>query len=184
MGVFDILGRFAEVLVKLVPHLLLIRATCGGVKWVNGKKVVGLGPGLHWYWPITTDVDVIVTARQTLNLPTQVLTTKDRKSVVVGGLVVYRIMDVVRAIGERNFDVDDTVRDVCMAALMEVVSDLDFDDLLTNPKDVSVNLKQSARKALRKFGVSVVHAFLTDLSQCKTYRLIGDGDGNKRIAVS
>lgn len=176
MNLFALLGNCLETIIKLLPRLIIIRATCGGVKWVHGKKVVGLGPGLHVYWPIVSIVEQIVTARQTLNLPTQVLTTKDRRSVVVGGLVVYRIVDVVQAIGERNFDVDDTARDVCMAALMEVVSDMTFDELLGNPKDVSIKLKRQARKSLRRFGVGVVNAFLTDLSQCRTYRFIGDGD--------
>jgi regulator of protease activity HflC (stomatin/prohibitin superfamily) len=176
MNIFSILGEFMGLIIKCFPHLLNVRATCCAVKWVKGKKVVGLGPGLHWYWPITTVVEQIVTARQTLNLPTQVLTTKDRKSVVVGGLAVYRINDVVRAIGERNFDVDDTVRDVCMAALMEVVTDIEFDEFFSDPRDVSRRLTTRARASLRKFGVYIVSASLTDLSQCRCYRVIGDGN--------
>jgi hypothetical protein len=45
--------------------ILIIRATHGGVKWVRGKRIKALGPGLHIWWPLTTEVEVIVTARQT-----------------------------------------------------------------------------------------------------------------------
>lgn len=181
MNVLTIIGQFFEFFIRLIPHIQIIKATCSGVKWVRGKKVVGMGPGLHWYWPITTELEVVVTARQTLNLPTQVLTTSDKRSVVVGGLIVYRIGDIVLAIGEKNFDVDDTARDVCMAALMEVISGMTFDELLSSPTTASSKLKRQARSKLRKFGVGVVNAFLTDLSECRTYRLIGDGNSGKPV---
>ena len=48
-------------------------------------------PGLHVDWPLTTEVEVIVTARQTLAIPDQVLATKDGKKIVVKTLVVYKI---------------------------------------------------------------------------------------------
>jgi hypothetical protein len=37
-----------------------------GVKWVRGKHIKPLDPGWHIYWPLFTEVEVIVTARQTL----------------------------------------------------------------------------------------------------------------------
>ena len=47
---------------------------------------------------------MIVTARQTLAIPDQVMVTKDGKKVVVKTLVVYKIPDPVRAIGKLNWD--------------------------------------------------------------------------------
>ena len=36
-------------------------------------KIKALLPGLHFYWPLTTEIEVLVTARQTLAIPDQVL---------------------------------------------------------------------------------------------------------------
>ncbi len=86
---FAWLSQLIETLYKFVPHILIIRATHGGVKWVRGKRIRLLSPGLHFYWPLTTEVEVVVTARQTLAIPDQVMATKDGKKVVVKTLVVY-----------------------------------------------------------------------------------------------
>src|SRR5688572_16869595 len=121
-GALGWIGQIVEWLGRFVPRLLIVRSTHGGVKWRSGAQPVPMGPGLHVYWPLVTDVEVIVTARQTDNLATQVLTTKDGQRVVVGVVVVYRIADVVQAIGERNWDHASTIADVTQAAIVSVIA--------------------------------------------------------------
>ena len=87
---FAWLNQLIETFYRFFPHILIVRATHGGVKWVRGKNIKPLSPGLHIYWPLTTEVEVLVTARQTLAIPDQVLATKDGKKVVVKTLVVYK----------------------------------------------------------------------------------------------
>ena len=106
---FAWLSQLIETFYRFIPHIIIIRATHAGVKWVRGKHIKPLMPGLHLYWPLTTEIEVLVTARQTLAIPDQVLTTKDGKKVTVKTLVVYKIRDVVQAIGKQNWDVDSTV---------------------------------------------------------------------------
>ena len=108
---FSWLGKLMETLHKLIPHILIIPSTHSGVKWVRGGNIRLLAPGLHFYWPLTIAVEVIVTARQTLAIPDQVMATNDGKKLVVKTLVVYRIPDPVRAIGKLNWDVDTTIHD-------------------------------------------------------------------------
>ena len=119
---FAWLGQLVETLYRFIPHILIIRATHGGVSWVRGKHIKLLAPGLHLWWPLTTEVEVIVTARQTLAIPDQVMATKDGKKVVVKTLVVYKIPDPVRAIGKLNWDVDTTINDLTQSAVVRVVA--------------------------------------------------------------
>jgi hypothetical protein len=70
-------------------------------------------------------------ARQTANLVAQSLLTKDGKQVAVGGVVVFAIGDAVAALS-RNWDVTDTIGDVTMTAITEVVTTRTLDDLLAN----------------------------------------------------
>ena len=163
-------------LLSFVPRPVIVRATHGGVKWPWGKKPKEMKPGFHWYWPFSTEIEVIPTARQTLNLKTQALMTKDRQQVAVGALAVYTINDVVRAIGKRNFDIDATVYDITQAAIVEAVTKWNLDDLLTNISGkVETQLTRTVQKRLRQFGVRVQRAALTDFSTAAVYKILSDG---------
>lgn len=82
----------------LVSSGMIRRAEATHRHPVTGHKIKAMAPGLHFYWPLTTEVEVLVTARQTLAVPDQVMTTKDGKKIVVKTLVVYKIRDIVHAI--------------------------------------------------------------------------------------
>ena len=155
------------------------RATHGGVKWVRGKNIKPLSPGLHIYWPLTTEVEVMVTARQTLAIPDQVLATKDGKKVVVKTLVVYKIRDVVHAIGRVNWDVDTTINDLTQSAVVRVVATHTYEEIMKAIADESMTttLTKEVRKELRPFGVHIVRSKLVDFAECKVFKLMTESGG-------
>jgi len=169
-----------ETFFSVFPRLMLIRTTHKGIKWRHGNNVSCLDPGLHWYWPIVSDIDVVVVARRPLNLPSQVLMTKDKHPVALGGFVVFWINDVVKAYGERNWDVEQTVGEISTAAIVETVMQNNLDDLLAGiasgpESDLMTNLTESCKKATRQYGVAVQRCGLTDFCTCQTFKLLGDG---------
>jgi regulator of protease activity HflC (stomatin/prohibitin superfamily) len=100
--------------------------------------------------------------------------SKDGKQVVAGGVVVYSINDIVKAIGERNYDVDDTINDISQAAIVEVITAWDFDSLLAEISgEVEDQLTESCRREMHKYGVYIHRAALTDFSSCKAINLLG-----------
>jgi regulator of protease activity HflC (stomatin/prohibitin superfamily) len=124
-------------------------------------------------------MDQIVVARQTLNLPTQTLMTRDKQQIIVGAFVVYNIKDAVQAIGERNWDVESTVGDITQAAIVEEITKRTLDELLEGvsggrDSNLSKALTGNCRKQLRPFGVRVWRCGLTDFSTSRVYRLIGN----------
>ena len=171
---FAWLGQLFETVYKFIPHILIIRATHGGVAWKRGKHVRLLVPGLHLWWPLTTEVEVIVTARQTLAIPDQVMVTKDGKKVVVKTLVVYRIPDPVRAIGKLNWDCDTTINDLTQSAVVRVVATHDYDEIMAGIRDESLTktLTKETRRELRQFGVHVTRCKLVDFADCKVFKLL------------
>jgi len=173
-GAFAWLSQLIETFYKFVPHILIVRATHGGVKWVRGKNIKPLDPGLHFYWPLTTEVEVIVTARQTLAIPDQVLTTKDGRKVVVKTLVVYKIRDVVHAIGKLNWDVDVTINDMTQAAVAHVVATHTHDEVMQGIADetLTTTLTRAVRKELRQFGVHVTRCKLVDFAESRVLKLM------------
>jgi regulator of protease activity HflC (stomatin/prohibitin superfamily) len=171
---FAWLNQLFQAIYQLFPRILIVRATHGGVKSVRGEHVKLLLPGLHVYWPMMTDVEVIVTARQTLAIPDQVMATKDGKKVVVKTLVVYKIPDPVRAIGKLNWDVDTTINDMTQAAVVRVVATHTYDEIMAGIRDESLTktLTKETRRELRQFGVHVSRCKLVDFADCKVFKLL------------
>lgn len=165
-------GEIVHWVGMFIPRLLIVRATERGIKWVHGKKVVAMQPGLHLYWPIVTEFTIRVVARQTLNMPAQILITKDKKQVVVAGVVVYNVNDIVKAIGEQSWDVDETVSDLAQAAIVGVITNTDFADLACLDDEIIDELTNAARKKLKKFGVHIEKTFLTDFCTTKVLRIV------------
>jgi len=171
---FAWLNQLFQAFYQLFPRILIVRATHGGVKWVRGKHVKLLAPGLHVYWPLVTDVEVVVTARQTLAIPDQVMATKDGKKVVVKTLVVYKIPDPVRAIGRVNWDCDTTINDLTQSAVIRVIATHTYEEIMTGIRDESLTktLTQETRRELRQFGVYINRCKVVDFADCKVYKLL------------
>ena len=171
---FSWLSQLIETFYRFIPHIVIIRATHAGVKWIRGSKIKAMPPGLHWYWPLTTELEVLVTARQTLAIPDQVLTTKDGKKITVKTLVVYKIRDIIQAIGKANWDTDATVNDLTQSAVMRVVATHTLGEILGGIADESITatLTKEVRKELRQYGVYIVRAKLVNFAETKVFKLL------------
>ena len=163
-----------EWLGKLIPRIIIVKATHAGVKYVCGSKVVKLNPGIHVYWPIVTDYELHPVARQSVNLPTQVIMTADKKPVVIGVVAVYTIHDVV-AVLAKNWDIDETVSDITQTAVVEVVSKATLDELISKIRtDIKAQLTTTTRKLLKPYGLRISKCAVTDFSTCRVIKLVGD----------
>jgi len=176
-SIFGWLGQIFDAILSFIPRLVIVRATNNAVKWRHGKKAIPVKPGLVWYWPLVTELDHQVVARQTLNLPNQNLTTADDIPVALSGFVVYTIHDVVLAVGEKNYDVDDTLSDLAQAAIVEEVLSLTYEELregAAGGRDSEVNesLTQNLAEQLLEFGVRVERAGLMNFTKARVYRII------------
>jgi regulator of protease activity HflC (stomatin/prohibitin superfamily) len=171
---FSWLSDIFNAVLRLFPRPVIVRATHSGVKWRWGRYVKKMHAGWDWVWPLTTEWEIIVTARQTNNLPNQALVTLDKQQVVAGALVVFSIKDVVQAIGERNWDVNATVNDISEAAIVGVVTRWKLDDLLQNlTGKVEEELTEACRKQLRQYGIYIQRCCFTDFAPCRIYKIMG-----------
>lgn len=164
-----------------IPRVLIVRSTHGGVQWKTKltdddaePEVIELKPGLHWYWPLTSDIDLIVTARRPVDIPTMSLLTKDGKSVIVSAAVVFRINDVIKALGEKNWDVDSTLVDVTQSVIFNAVRSRTFAELLDQPTALLNELTENTKKGVSKFGILVESVLAKDFDASRTYRILGD----------
>jgi regulator of protease activity HflC (stomatin/prohibitin superfamily) len=171
---FSFLNDIIQSLLKFIPRPVIVRLTHGGVKWRFGRWAKEMKPGFHIVWPLVTDWEVIVTARQTHHLATQSLVTKDGKQIAVGTLIVYSVRDIMKAIAERNWDTDSLVNDISLAVVVDEITKLMYDDLHQEIADrVAYELTQKCRKQLRQYGVYVHRVRLTEIAPVRTLKILG-----------
>lgn len=173
---FAWVGYVVDWIGAWIPRMKIVRSTHAGVRFKRGRDPSLIEPGLCWYWPMTTEVEIIPVARQTHNLPTQSLTTKDGKKVIVGGVVVYAVKDVVAAIAN-NWDVSATINDITMCAITHVITKQNYAAILENLTDkVQSDLTKETRKKLAAYGIRVYRTSVTDFSTAVVIRNIGGGN--------
>lgn len=174
-GLFAWVQQLWEFLVSLIPHLDLMQANYGGVKFKRGGRVVPIRPGLYWYWPIVTSVQSIPTRRQTMTLDSQTLQTRDDFTVTASAVVVYEVNDVQKALVD-TWDVEDTISDVALYAVVQAITSRDYEQIREEMTGaIPTEVKNRCKKDLRQFGILVKDAFLSECASTTAYRLMGDG---------
>lgn len=171
---FSWLGQIFEALLQFVPRRVIVRATEGGVKWSLWREPKEMRPGIRFYWPLITDVEVTVVARQSFNTPREPLQTADGVEVVAGGVVVYSINDIVQAIGKLNWSPEDTAQDIVQAVLASVITSHSHEYILSELSGKIENeITDKCRKQLRKYGVYVERAGLCAFSSTRNWHHSG-----------
>lgn len=173
-SLFDALGQLLQWFASWIPRLQVMPATHRGIRFRRGKIVRVIEPGLYIYLPITTEVESLPVKRQTVNLPTQTLKTKDGTSVAVNVVVVYEITDIERALVD-TWDIEQTISDVALVADVEIVTNNTLEWLTTNiAGEVEKALTRRTRSELHPYGVRVIKAFLSDLCDAHVLRLLSN----------
>ena len=147
------IGDLIRWLANIVPRLVLIRATHGAIKFVRAETRE-IGPGLHVWWPITTEIEEVPIVRQVLSLDQQVLETKDGETVVADGVLVYAVHDLHKYLVE-NYDADDNLTELAQAALREAILSLTFEEINSGRVKLDHRLTKRATELLKPFGIEV-----------------------------
>lgn len=168
---FGWLGKLMETVGSLFPRLVVVKATHGGVAFVRGKLAKEIRPGLMLYWPIWTDFILYPAVRQSLNLPSQTLTTKDGRSITTSAVLVYEVNDMLKALTVQH-DLDDTLRDISLAAVREHDQARTFDELRCED---GAELRDTIRRRVQKYGVRVCDAWVTDFAETRVLTLVSPG---------
>lgn len=169
---FGWIGELIEWFADLFPRFTIVRKTHGGVAFVAGKYIREVKPGLYWWWPAITELEVYPVKFQTLDLPTQTLTTSDNKSVIAGAVVGYVVKDIKTALTEQ-WDLADTIGDLCAGAVSDFVTEKEFNWINSNRAVAKRHLTKALTEVLSEYGVGVRYARLTDFAQCRVISMIG-----------
>jgi regulator of protease activity HflC (stomatin/prohibitin superfamily) len=172
-GAFAWLGKIFDWFGQFVPQLVIVDTTHGAVKFVRGKKIVACKPGLHVFWPLVTTMVKYPTARQGVDLRTQTLVTKDGKTIVAGGMIMYEVRDI-ELILAHTYDPDETIREIALAAIHDTLAKMLWMEIRGEQESgrLQRRLRQRLRRDLAKYGVHVIRATLTDLATTRVLKLL------------
>lgn len=169
---FAWLQYLADFIARLVPKWDIVPTTHGWVMWVGGKRVISGGPGIIWWWPARTEVKIYPVARQALDLRPQTLTTKDGKTLLVGGLLSFSIEDIEKALAY-TWSIDETLRDITLTALKHVITRMTWEEIHDAEQvgRLDKRLRHATRLRLRPYGIKVLKVSLTDIAPTRVIKL-------------
>jgi regulator of protease activity HflC (stomatin/prohibitin superfamily) len=169
---FGWLGDIFQNLLKLIPALVIVPATHGGVAFVHGHTVKEWKPGLHIYWPVVTAYRTIAVVRQTQMIKSKTVMTKDLKTVIVGALVTYYIDDVVAALS-KIADLPSDVMERSMEAILTEVSENTMVEIQGDRPAFNKKLTDRVSHSLNGYGVQVLQSQLTEFAPCRAVAING-----------
>lgn len=186
----DLFGRLIDLIVliwKFFIPFVVVKGFEQGVVLTWGKYTRSIsgddgvfGTGFHWIAPFyieTVITDVVVL--RVINLSAQSLTTKDGRTVVIGGIARASISDIRKATMDVD-GVDGAVRDSCLGAIGTLVEESTWDEMLK--AEFREELLRRVRDEVRDFGVKIKSVKLSDKAPSRAYRFhidqfnIGRGD--------
>ena len=169
---FGWIGEIFQSLLKLVPWLVIVPATHGGVAFVRGARVKEWKPGLHWYWPVVTTHKLMATVRQTQMIQSKVVMTKDMRTVVAGALVTYYVDDIVSALS-KVADLPSDIMERSQGAILNEVSENTLEEIQGDRVGFNKKLTERVSKVLNGYGVQILQAQLTEFAPCQAFAVSG-----------
>jgi regulator of protease activity HflC (stomatin/prohibitin superfamily) len=168
------IGQIAAWFANWIPQIFHVKATDKAIKYVWSRAVV-IEPGIHVYWPITTQVTIYPVVRQVMNLPNQIVQC-DNTSVVVGGIVTFSIKDLYMFLVE-NYDAEDSMFEAAQTGIRRAVLAETVDSINSGRAKIDHRLTREVQSAVEAFGVSVEMVRLTTFAPTQVLSLLSDGSG-------
>ena len=147
------IGDFIRWMAQIFPRLALVRITEQAVKFTRGEASV-LEPGLHFWWPLVSEVDTYSIVRQVMSLEQQVVQTQEERTVVLDAVVVFSIDDLY-VFAVENHDALDNIAELAESGLRKATLSTPWAEILEGRAKFDNRLTSEASKALKGFGVEI-----------------------------
>ena len=144
--------KLFDLLFGWIPRFTIIDPNEAGIKLSCGKYVGDKEPGLHWYWPVISDVRSVNVTTQEINLDNQLI-----DGVGVSGVIWYVIFNVHDALLNVQ-DYDKALPDAAMGILSAHINE----PLSELRECVMHELNEKAEE----WGIKVTDVTITDRSPC------------------
>jgi len=165
----DLLVRFS---IDILPFVI-IEQWNGAVQLRFGKFIKVLYPGIHFKIPFFDSIIECPVITQSVNLPSQTLTTLDDESIVLKSIIRYRVNNIqTYLLGVMH--ANDVLIDTTQGIIRDVVEMTTWNDLV----DVNSQITNEVKEYVVRWGIEVEAVTITDLGIVKSFRIFGD-EGHK-----
>lgn len=179
MAFLESVSSVLQTAMNILPRIYFMPAYEGGVLFIRGKKIKEIKAGPVYYWPLMTTIETCPVTRQVLSIPAQTCSTIDGKTVVLAGVLTYKVVDVRKFLVE-NYEADDAVCEVVSSVLRDVVSERDWDALQANNRNTVDNaLTRKAAVLLESYGCEIERLRITSLAPARVYQVFGHSPLNQ-----
>ena len=161
----DLLVRFS---MDILPFVI-VEQWNGAVQLRFGKFIKVLYPGIHFKIPFFDSIIECPVITQSVNLPSQTLTTLDDESIVLKSIIIYRLRNIqtyLLGVMQAN----DVLIDTTQGMIRDVVELTTWDDLV----DVNETITNKVKEYVVRWGIEVEAVTITDLGIVKSFRIFGD----------
>jgi regulator of protease activity HflC (stomatin/prohibitin superfamily) len=161
----DLLVRFS---MDILPFVI-VEQWNGAVQLRYGKFIKVLSPGIHFKIPFFDSIIECPVITQSVNLPSQTLTTLDDESIVLKSIIRYRVSNIqTYLLGVMH--ANDVLIDTTQGMIRDVVELTTWDDLV----DVNETITNKVKEYVVRWGIEVEAVTITDLGIVKSFRIFGD----------
>ena len=157
---------------QLMPYVI-IEEWNAGVHLRFGKWIKTLYGGIHFKIPFFDSIIECPVITQSVNLPSQTLTTLDEQSIVLKAIIRYKVNNV-RTYLLGVMHANDVLIDTTQGIIRDVVEMTKWDNLI----DVNTQITNEVKEFVVKWGIEVEAVTITDLGLVKSFRIFGD-EGHK-----
>ena len=167
----DLLVRFS---MDILPFVI-VEQWNGAVQLRCGKFIKVLSPGIHFKIPFFDSIIECPVITQSVNLPSQTLTTLDDESIVLKSIIRYKVSNIQTYLLS-VMHANDVLIDTTQGIIRDVVERTTWNDLV----DVNETITNEVKEYVVRWGIEVEAVTITDLGIVKSFRIFGDeGQGTK-----
>jgi len=138
-----------KIFFDLIPRVEIICADERGVRFLFGRWVKVLNPGVCVYIPLFTKVEKLTVSTRNLGLKKQSISTKDEVSVMIESACFYKIIDIKKVLVE-NHDIRMIIEDFILNSIMQEVTKNNFETLKKDSQKISKKIVKNISKSLEK----------------------------------
>ncbi len=161
----DLLVRFGRDMLPFV----IIEEWNQAVQLRYGKWIKTLYAGIHFKIPFFDSIIECTVITQSVNLPSQTLTTLDEESIVLKSIIRYKVSNV-RTYLLGVMHANDVLIDTTQGMIRDVVELTTWEDLV----NVNETITNKVKTFVTKWGIEVEAVTITDLGIVKSFRIFGD----------
>lgn len=166
------LDKLIDFLVRFYKDLLpfvIIEQWNGAIQLRFGKYIRNIDSGIWLKIPFFDSICEVPVITQSVNLPSQTLTTLDEQSIVLKSIIRYKVSNV-RTYLLGVMHANDVLIDTTQGMIRDVVELTTWEDLV----DVNETITDKVKEYVVRWGIEVEAVTITDLGIVKSFRIFGD----------